>query len=215
MGCTGYIKPVPSLLPRRRWQNGGSGLWLAAAWKTYDSLEAPSIQITSKESKLTDLIKELTRVKEIANRLAFSSPNMDKNSELDQLAFNEYWNSLVVYLAPAGAVVLTAVSAHLTDVEVGYVALALTRAMVAKREGRLDMNGARFLSHALLHRVAMTCSVAESALAEGLAKSEEADCDTTEHDLEQQVKTKTPRDRTKLATTDGNIIDLSMIFKGR
>lgn len=164
---------------------------------------------------MTDLIKELARVKEIANRLAFSSPNMDKNSELDQLAFNEYWSTLVGYITPAGAVVLTAVSAHLTDVEVGYVALALTRAMVAKREGRLDMNGARFLSHALLHRVAMTCSVAESALAEGLAKSEEADCDTTEHDLEQQVKTKTPRDRTKLATTDGNIIDLSMIFKGR
>ena len=100
---------------------------------------------------MTDLIKELARVKEIANRLAFSSPNMDKNSELDQLAFNEYWSTLVGYITPAGAVVLTAVSAHLTDVEVGYVALALTRAMVAKREGRLDMNGARFLSHALLH----------------------------------------------------------------
>ena len=163
---------------------------------------------------MNELTKELHRVKEITKRLAFSSPNMDQNNPTDQLAFNSYWNSLIVYLAPAGAVVLTAVSAHLTDVEVGYVAMALTRAMVAKREGKLAVDGARFLSQALMHRVAMTCSVAEAAMAEGLAKTED-DCDDTEYYLEQQVQTKTPKDRTKLATTDGNVIDLTAIFKGR
>lgn len=164
---------------------------------------------------MNELTKELHRVKEITKRLAFSSPNMDKNSPTDQLAFNNYWNSLVVYLAPAGAMILTTVSAHLTDVEVGYVALALTRAMVAKREGKLDADGARFLSQALMFRVAMTCSVAEAALAEGLAKSDEYDCGTDDPRLEQQVQANTPKDRTKLATTDGNVIDLTAIFKGR
>lgn len=164
---------------------------------------------------MTDLTKELHRVEELTKRLAFSTPNMDKNSELDNLAFNEYWNTLVGYITPAGVVILTAVSAYLTDVEVGYVAMALTRAMAAKRKGESDMDGARFLSHALAHKAALTCSVAESALVEGLAKSEELDCDMADSDLEQQVKTKTPKDRTKLATTNGNVIDLTEIFKGR
>ncbi len=188
---------------------------MAAAWKTYDSLEAPSIQTTSKESKLTDLIKELARVKEIANRLAFSSPNMDKNSELDQLAFNEYWNTLVKYTTPAGVAILTTVSAHLDICEVGYIVMALTRAMAAKRKGESDMDGARFMTQALAYRAALTCSVAESALVEGLVKSEEDDCDMADSDLEQQVLVRMPRDRTKLATKNGKIIDLTAIFKGR
>lgn len=164
---------------------------------------------------MTDMVKELARVKEIANRMAFSSPNMDQNSALDQLAFNSYWTSLLEYMTPAGAAILTMASVRLTDVEVGYVALALTRAMVAKREGKLDVDGARFMAQALAYRAALACSVAESALAEGLAKSEEDGWDMAEHDLEQQVQTKTPKDRTKLATKNGNVIDLAMIFKGR
>ena len=164
---------------------------------------------------MTDLIKELARVKEIANRLAFSSPNMDKNSELDNLAFNEYWNTLVKYMTPAGVAILTTVSTHLDICEVGYIIMALTRAMAAKRKGESDMDGARFLAHALAHRAALTCSVAESALIEGLAKSEEDSCDTADSDLEQQVLVRMPRERTKLATTDGKVIDLTAIFKGR
>lgn len=164
---------------------------------------------------MNHMIKEIARVKAITQRMAFNNPNMDQNNPLDQLAFNNYWNSLVVYMTPAGAAILTTVSAHLTDVEVGYIVLALTRAMVAKREGRLDGDGAKFLAQAVAYRAALTCSVAESAMAEGLAKSEEDDCGADEHHLEQAVQTKTPKDRTKLATTEGNIIDLTAIFKGR
>ena len=160
------------------------------------------------------MIRELDRVKAITKRLAFSNPNMDQNKPIDQLAFNNYWNTLQGYLTPAGAETLATISAHLTDVEVGYVALALTRAMVAKREGRLDVDGAKFLAQAVVRQAGLTCSVAEAAMAEGLAKSEEG-TDAAEHYLEQQVQAKTPKDRSKLATTDGNVINLTAIFKGR
>ena len=164
---------------------------------------------------MTDLTKELHRVEEITKRLAFSTPNMDQNNPIDHLAFKEYWNTLVGYITPAGAVILTAVSAHLTDVEVGYVAMSLTRAMVAKRKGESEDDGARFLAQALAHKVSLTCTVAESALVEGLAKSEEDGCDMADSDLEQQVLVRMPRERTKLATKNGKVIDLTEIFKGR
>lgn len=164
---------------------------------------------------MTDRVKEMDRVKMITHRLAFNNPKRDQNNSIDQLAFNSVWSSLVKYMTPAGAEILASVSVRLTDVEVGYIVLALIRAMSATRKGRLDMDGAKFLAQAVAHRAALTCSVTESALVEGLAKSEEDDCGADEQLLEQEVQTKTPRERTKLATTDGNIIDLTTIFKGR
>ena len=166
---------------------------------------------------------ELDRVKAITKSLAFSNPSMNLNNSIDHLAFNNYWNTLQGYLTPAGVEILATISVHLTDVEVGYVVLALTRSMVAKRQGKLLEDGAKFLAQAVLRRAASTCSVAEAAMAESLAKSESSmakaksqeGMDVAEPYMDVQLQAKTPKDRTKLATTDGRIIDLTAIFKGR
>lgn len=146
------------------------------------------------------------RIRELCKRLAFMSKSTDKESAIDQMAFNSFWDTLMDYMGPDGRTVLEALSSTLDDAEVGLLILSMTRAMVAKRSGTLKHNGLEVMAKWVMVNALQSCSAGEVVKAQLLNQPDCAD------GLEEEVEVPVRDNRMELATTDGNVIDLTAIF---